>query len=204
MKNKYFKAYEDATQEIANYLIEQGFKQNEDFATVQEKNERWLSFSLYDPANDVDLDINLDFDPYMHIDESDEEIFYNCPVYVQFMDNNKYFDTFGGFNDPEFVEDLEELKSLVGDFKNSHYPIKTETVENFPSWAINYLFNGDASDLTDEEVKEINKYLEDLKNCLDASYLHEADCKENGFSNYPAFGLPCDVEVVTFLYEKND
>lgn len=81
--------------------------------------------------------------------------------------------------------------------------IKKYVVENFPTWAICYIFNDDPTDLNDDEIQMINDYLEEVKEDLNAKYLHPACCEEEDhFTFYPEFGprgtMVCET---TFLYE---
>ncbi len=51
-----------------------------------------------------------------------------------------------------------------------------KTVEKIPTWAFGYIFNGDMTGLTDEEVQPY-------------------------FTRYPLFGLPTDVVDCVILYK---
>lgn len=106
---------ESSTAQIIDFLLSKGFKQNEDFDSVQETGARWLTFSIVDYVKDMDLDINLDFDPYMHIDETDDDICYDCPVYVQFQDNDRC-NNFYSFSDPEYITGIKDLEQEVNDY----------------------------------------------------------------------------------------
>ena len=55
------------------------------------------------------------------------------------------------------------------------------TTEKIPTWSLCYLINGDATALTDDEIRMVHPY----------------------FSHYPLFGLPTEVEDCEILY-KND
>lgn len=78
------------TAQIEKFLVDNGFKKSDE-------NDRWLSFE-----DDKFCDVDLDFDPYMHIDEDDDVICYDVPCYV-------YFD-YVDYNDAVCVTDLETLK----------------------------------------------------------------------------------------------
>lgn len=64
------------------------------------------------------------------------------------------------------------------------------TTEKIPSYALCYLINGDKDTLTDNEIKEI-------ENWMDKSGIKEVlppdEENETYFTHSPAFGLPCDV-----------
>jgi len=63
------------------------------------------------------------------------------------------------------------------------------TTENIPQWAVNYLINGDATDLNDEEIKMIDEYTkENFPNGFNIEIPEETH-----FSNSPAFGEPAMV-----------
>lgn len=66
----------------------------------------------------------------------------------------------------------------------------TTTIKKIPSWALNYLVNGDRDGITDEEYAMIDKWLVDAK-CLLVCSPHESD--HPYFSHEPAFGLACEV-----------
>lgn len=123
-KRQHFAGDETSTAKIIEFLTAKGFKQNEDFDDVQMNGKRYLTFSVYDFAKNIDLDINLDFDPYMHIDETDDEIYYDCPVYVNFQNNNC---NYWFFSDPKFIEDFDDLQIEVNDYlteKENQYEIE--------------------------------------------------------------------------------
>lgn len=62
-------------------------------------------------------------------------------------------------------------------------------IEPIPTWALCYVFNGDATGLTDDEIQMIDAWLND--NQLDVV------CEDEGASEYfttcPSFGLPTTV-----------
>ena len=124
-KRQHFAGDETSTAKIIEFLTAKGFKQNEDFDDVQMNGKRYLTFSVYDFAKNIDLDITLDFDPYMHIDETDDEIYYDCPVYLNFQDMHKYWGCY--YDDPEFIENFDDLQIEVNDYlteKENQYEIE--------------------------------------------------------------------------------
>ena len=61
----------------------------------------------------------------------------------------------------------------------------------FPAYALSYLINGDASGLTDKEIKDVDEFVERENYIKHFDY----DYEEHGepyFSKYPEFGLACD------------
>lgn len=127
-KRQYFAGDETSTAKIIEFLTAKGFKQNEDFDDVQMNGKRYLTFSVYDFAKNIDLDITLDFDPYMHIDETDDEIYYDCPVYLNFQDMHKYWMCY--FNDPEFIENFDDLQKQVDEYLNEKQRLfELETID---------------------------------------------------------------------------
>ena len=69
------------------------------------------------------------------------------------------------------------------------------TTEKIPTWVINYMWNGDATDLEDEEVNMIEDFLSKIEY---KDFENEDDDPQPYFTHYPAFGKPCEVIDVTF------
>ena len=71
----------------------------------------------------------------------------------------------------------------------------------FPTWGLSYLINGDSSALTEEEIKEVDAFVE-KESYID---IFNHDPEENGepyFSKFPEFGLACDcVDVIGISWE---
>jgi len=66
----------------------------------------------------------------------------------------------------------------------------------FPNWALSYFVNGDASSLTDEEVKQVDAYVKGLR---DEGYTLENVTEDRDeFTPHPAFGLATDTTRVRF------
>ena len=63
------------------------------------------------------------------------------------------------------------------------------TTEQIPDYALPALINGDYSGLEEEDIQNINEWLErsEIKEVL------PPEDSDPYFSNYPAFGLPTDV-----------
>ena len=79
--------------------------------------------------------------------------------------------------------------------------MKKRTVERIPTYALGYLVNGDATSLTDEEVKEIDDLCRKMQIELVCPI---SDTVEGGvhpyFSGSPFFGKPTEVEDCIVIY----
>ncbi len=66
-------------------------------------------------------------------------------------------------------------------------------IEAIPTWALCYLFNSDATGLTDEEIALIDQwYTENKVMGITTATEQEGECFPY-FSHCPAFGLPAEV-----------
>ena len=66
--------------------------------------------------------------------------------------------------------------------------------DDFPSWALCYLINGDDSGLTDDEIAMVDSWVDNSGcNVFSISYFSEND---KHFSWSPEFGLACDCVVL--------
>lgn len=85
-------------------------------------------------------------------------------------------------------------------------------IEKIPTWAINFIVNGEADNLTDDEIKEVKEYykLYELGGAVIDSITPKED--ENGniipyITLFPAFGKDaCEVEdcEIVFHYINQD
>lgn len=70
-----------------------------------------------------------------------------------------------------------------------------KTIEQIPTYALPYLVNGDKDNLTEQEIKEIDKVLAENRIELVCPITNDV---EGGiqpyFSRYPFFGKPTEVE----------
>lgn len=73
-----------------------------------------------------------------------------------------------------------------------------KTIEKIPTWAFGYIFNGDMTGLTDEEVKQIDEALEQIG--VDIVCTPADEEAQPYFTHYPLFGLPTEVEDCVILY----
>ena len=81
--------------------------------------------------------------------------------------------------------------------------IKNTYEYQFPSYALCALFNGDFDGLEDEDIKHIEKFMEDNKH-IDVFDDKEPD-QEPYFTHYPEFGLACNVvDLIGIEFEKED
>lgn len=85
------------TEQIVDLLEDKGF-------TKTDETDRYLDYEK------DGLTVVLDFDPYMYLDETDDEICYEAPVYVVYLDRD-YHDHY------RHVRNLEELTEVInGDY----------------------------------------------------------------------------------------
>lgn len=73
-----------------------------------------------------------------------------------------------------------------------------KTIEKIPTWAFGYIFNGDMTGLTDEEVKQIDEAFEQIG--VDIVRTPADKEAQPYFTRYPLFGLPTEVEDCVILY----
>lgn len=78
-----------------------------------------------------------------------------------------------------------------------------KTVERIPTYALPYLVNGDATHLTDEEVRMIDDVCR--RNCIELVTPITESVEGNPlpyFSSMPFFGMPCEVEDCIVIFGK--
>ena len=81
--------------------------------------------------------------------------------------------------------------------------IKNTYEYQFPSYALCALFNGDFDGLEDEDIKHIEKFMEDNKH-IDVFDDKESE-QEPYFTHYPEFGLACNVvDLIGIEFEKEE
>lgn len=74
------------------------------------------------------------------------------------------------------------------------------SIEKIPTWALDWLLNGDNSGLSEDDMDNINKWLTDNL-CLLVCPPYQGDSPY--FSREPAFGLPCEVyDCECLIYNK--
>lgn len=88
-------------------LIE--FLENKGFHKVSE-DARWLTYE-----NDFYCTVSIDFDPWMHIDETDDDICYEYPCYVYF----DYVDY--PYNGAKSCTGLDDIDEYTKDCRRDYY-----------------------------------------------------------------------------------
>ena len=78
---------------------------------------------------------------------------------------------------------------------------ENKSIEKIPTWSFGFIFNGDATGLTADEVQMIDNLFKEWKIELTISLT------ENGehfpyFSHYPVFDKPTEVENCIVLFLK--
>jgi hypothetical protein len=72
--------------------------------------------------------------------------------------------------------------------------------EDLPDYSLSYLINGDSSGLDDEDIRNIDEFMEyyyNLAEDLNGNVVIDIISDESFFTNSPAFGLACN------CYESN-
>ena len=64
------------------------------------------------------------------------------------------------------------------------------SIEAIPTWSLCYIINGDASGLTDEEIRMVDEAMRKNNIEIVSPRYNEDMCTEPYFSHYPFFGLP--------------
>lgn len=65
-----------------------------------------------------------------------------------------------------------------------------------------YIINGDASGLTDEEIRMVDEAMRKNNIEIVSPRYNEDMCTEPYFSHYPFFGLPTEVEDCDIIYHE--
>ena len=66
--------------------------------------------------------------------------------------------------------------------------MRTHRTEYIPEWAINYIENGEAGDLTHEDIEMVDNFTDQLSRVVDFDW----DFENTKFVGSPIFGLGCD------------
>lgn len=72
--------------------------------------------------------------------------------------------------------------------------------EKIPTWSLCYLINGDATGLTDDEIRMADKWMDDWQVQIVSPVTDEEGNAQSYFSHNPLFGLPAEVEDCDILY----
>ena len=75
-----------------------------------------------------------------------------------------------------------------------------KTTEKIPTWSLCYLINGDTTGLTDDEIRMIDKWMNDWQVRIVSPLTNGDGNAQPYFSHYPLFGLPAEVEDCDILY----
>ena len=78
------------------------------------------------------------------------------------------------------------------------------TTEKIPTWSLCYLINGDATALTDEEIRMVDEWVSQWQVEIVSPLMDEDGNTHPYFSHYPLFGLPPEVEECDILYNNNN
>ena len=76
------------------------------------------------------------------------------------------------------------------------------SIEAIPTWSLCYIINGDASGLTDEEIRMVDEAMRKNNIEIVSPRYNEDMCTEPYFSRYPFFGLPTEVEDCDIIYHE--
>ncbi len=92
-----------------------------------------------------------------------------------------------------------DLAVFVKDCLKDHF--KKTVFENFPSWALNYVVNGDASSISESDKKMVDSWVE---NNIGAPYMGPEVLYDscNQFCSTPLFGDACETYSVCFLFKR--
>ncbi len=79
-----------------------------------------------------------------------------------------------------------------------------KTTEKIPTWSLCCLINGDASGLTDEEIRMIDTWLNDWEVQIVSPVTDGEGNAQPYFSHCPLFGLPTEVEDCDILFTNDN
>lgn len=72
--------------------------------------------------------------------------------------------------------------------------MKVDIVYDIPVWAANYIMYNDTEGLSGEDRKQVNVFILSLKKQGIVRFIEPADCSEQVFNKYPAFGEACGTQ----------
>lgn len=81
---------------------------------------------------------------------------------------------------------------------------KNTSMEKIPTWSLCYIINGDATGLTDEEIRMIDNWLNDWQVQTVSPITDEEGNTQPYFSHCPLFGLPADVEDCDIIFTNDN
>lgn len=76
------------------------------------------------------------------------------------------------------------------------------SIEAIPTWSLCYIINGDASGLTDEEIRMVDEAIRKNNIEIVSPRYNEDMCTEPYFSHYPFFGLPTEVDNIRYEHYR--
>lgn len=79
-----------------------------------------------------------------------------------------------------------------------------KTTEKIPTWSLSYLINGDATGLTDKEIRQICEWERKWQVQIVSPLTDEDGNMHPYFSSFPLFGLPADVVDCEILYTNDN
>lgn len=72
--------------------------------------------------------------------------------------------------------------------------MKFDIVYDIPNWATMYIYYGEDETLSTDDKEQCDAFLTELKRQGVMHFIEPADCSEQVFNKYPAFGLPCGTQ----------
>ena len=75
------------------------------------------------------------------------------------------------------------------------------TTEKIPTWSLCYLINGDATALTDDEIRMVDEWVSQWQVEIVSPLMAADGSTHPYFSHSPLFGLPTPVEDSALLYK---
>lgn len=80
---------------------------------------------------------------------------------------------------------------------------RNRTTESLPTWSLNYIINGDATGLTDDEIRMVDKWLNDWQVEIVSPITDKDGDTHPYFSHRPLFGLPTEVEDCDIIHNND-
>ena len=106
--------------------------------------------------------------------------------------------------DHYFFEDwlAENWKTYLSDYMNEVVEDENNFVMGIPSYAICYLYYGDTDNLTDEDIQNIDEWVEKMEKANNGRGfdVNAISGRDEYFDPNPCFGLPCNVEDCWIIY----
>ena len=78
------------------------------------------------------------------------------------------------------------------------------STEKIPTWSLCYLINGDATALTDDEIRMVDEWGSQWQVEIVSPLMDEDGSTHPYFSHFPLFGLPTDVEDCEILFNNDN